>query len=74
MHGNVFEWVWCGRRTYTSAPQVDPVHNAPTGDTRVLRGGAWSSLGMWTRSAYRPVGGPAAEFAQNGFRPVRWAD
>ena len=71
MHGNVWEWVWCGLRTYTSSPQVDPVHDVGPGANRVIRGGAWNFLAQYCRSAYRLYDVPGIVISSLGFRPVR---
>jgi formylglycine-generating enzyme required for sulfatase activity len=73
MHGNVWEWVWCGLRTYTSSSQVDPVHNVDPGVRRVLRGGYWDSFSKDCRSAYRTASNPFHAYQSLGFRPVRSA-
>ncbi len=73
MHGNVCEWVWCGRRAFTSSPVVDPVHNVGLGASRVFRGGHWGSYAKFCRAAYRNGGLPGRELYNVGFRPVRSA-
>ena len=74
MHGNLWEWVWCGwYRVYTSSPQVDPVHNVGPGAYRVLRGGGWYYDAQYCRSAYRAYYYPDDENYVIGFRPVRSA-
>lgn len=74
MHGNLFEWVWCGPRTYTSSPQVDPMYDVGPGAVRVVRGGAWDFSALSCRSAGRGYDvGPAFEYLNLGIRPVRSA-
>ncbi len=74
MHGNVFEWAWCGPRTYTSSPQVDPVYGVTGYAPRVLRGGSGSSYASRCRSAHRAQHySPDHAFSTNGFRLVRTA-
>ena len=52
MHGNVCEWCqdWYG--AYQAGEQTDP-RGPDTGDSRVLRGGAWNSDPTHCRSALR---------------------
>jgi len=72
MHGNLWEWVWCGGfREYTSSPQVDPVHNVDRGTARVLRGGFYNYNAQYCRSAHRAGAGPGLGSVSIGFRPVR---
>ena len=73
MHGNMFEWVWCGVRTYTSPAQVDPVYNVGPGDYRVFRSGCWSCRVQYCRSARRGYSYPGYSDKYYGFRPVRTA-
>ncbi len=71
MHGNLWEWVWCGWRTYTSSPQANPVTNASPGAYRVYRGGSWDYYARDCRSAYRYSSYPDQAYGFLGFRPVR---
>ncbi len=72
MHGNVFEWCndWYG--AYDNASQTDPL-GPTTGGYRVIRGGSWSTIAKYCRSAYRTYGDPYAYWHQVGFRLVRTA-
>ena len=71
MHGNLWEWVWCGWRTYTSGAQQDPVTSPGPGARRVIRGGYWYNIARVCRSAYRYDYYPNYENYTVGFRPVR---
>jgi formylglycine-generating enzyme required for sulfatase activity len=73
MHGNLWEWVWCGLRAYAPEAQVDPVHGAGPGVRRVVRGGGWSSEAQNCRSAERYDYHPTGVDPTLGFRPVRSA-
>jgi formylglycine-generating enzyme required for sulfatase activity len=70
MHGNVGEscWDWCG--AYPTAAQTDPV-GAPSGSSRVSRGGSWFSWAPFVRSADRNDGPPAGFGFTKGFRVAR---
>ena len=68
MHGNVFEW--CEDLYVVHPERGTPAKNTP-GASRVLRGGAWSSKGKQTRSAYRDGYPPASSGAKYGFRIAR---
>lgn len=70
-HGNLWEWVWCGWRTYTSSPQANPVTNASPGAYRVYRGGSWDYFASDCRSAKRFSTFPDQAYGFLGFRPVR---
>ena len=71
MHGNLYEWVWCGwYREYTGDVE-DPVHNAEPGAYRVNRGGWWTGFARNCRSAFRGSGLPDYWGQFSGFRPVR---
>jgi len=54
MHGNV--WEWCNDfyqvDYYQQSPEENP-HGPKTGDTKVVRGGAWKFSAESCRSAYR---------------------
>ena len=69
VHGNVWEWV---EDTYTTSPLGgnDPTGPA-SGFARVLRGGSWSSLLQYLRSANRSHGNPSFSSNSVGFRLVR---
>jgi sulfatase modifying factor 1 len=72
MHGNVFEWChdYYGEDYYKQSSEKDPT--GPTsGSSRVLRGGSWSNLSRYTRSAGRDR--RDAVF-YGGFRLVRELD
>jgi formylglycine-generating enzyme required for sulfatase activity len=71
MHGNVREWCqdyWAD--DYREAAGVDPTGPAQ-GKRRVLRGGAWNSLALNVRSAYRSHDGAAYMRSPFGFRCVQ---
>ena len=54
MHGSVREWCadWWGEDYYRRSPLVDP-QGPPTGNFKVIRGGAVKSYGRFARSAFR---------------------
>ena len=66
MHGNVWEWCADGLREYTRRAVTDP--RGPEGGRRAVRGGSWSDLGGWCRSAGRDAHGPGLAVAFLGFR------
>ena len=68
MTGNVWEWVWDWFGTYNPQPSTDPV-GAPSGDSRVLRGGSWNYTAAQARSVFRNNAFPG--WRQNGFRVAR---
>ena len=68
MHGNVWEWCrdWYG--TYPTGSVIDP-QGAPSGSSRVVRGGCWCYDGGFCRSAFRGAY-PSLWYADIGFRVV----
>ncbi len=54
LYGNVWEWChdYYAEDYYKASPERDP-RGPEKGDTRVIRGGAWSSKATQCRSAYR---------------------
>jgi formylglycine-generating enzyme required for sulfatase activity len=73
VHGNVWEWCsdWHAGNYYAGSPSDDPT-GPESGDSRVMRGGAWDSIypGHF-RSAYRPYAEPGARAPNYGFRVVK---
>ncbi len=75
MHGNAYEWVWCGWRTYTDDPQVDPATDVDPDHNRIIRGGGWDTGALGCRSAVRHphLSHPGYAYPAVGFRVVRTA-
>ncbi|MBO7625886.1 MAG: SUMF1/EgtB/PvdO family nonheme iron enzyme, partial [Bacteroidales bacterium] len=67
MSGNIYEWCsdWFGR--YRSEDQVNP-KGAPSGTSRVLRGGSWFVEPRYARVSNRSGSEPDARFIHIGFR------
>jgi formylglycine-generating enzyme required for sulfatase activity len=76
MHGNVWEWCYdvYDAAAYSSrcSVRIDPQLNC-RGDTRVLRGGAWSYFAADARSARRLALKPHHRYPFAGFRVARSA-
>ena len=71
MSGNVFEWVWDRLGPYPNVDETDPM-GAPSGSTRMCRGGGWFDSGWGVRSANRDdINVPAYKGNYRGFRLVR---
>ena len=72
MHGNLWEWCWDGYRLdYEALPDTDPMQAAAPGANRVIRGGSWSNLARYCRSACRFNTQPLHASDLYSFRPVR---
>ncbi len=69
MMGNVWEWVndWYAVDYYTTTPSINPPGPA-TGDSRVLRGGAWDDHAALLRASHRFSATPGATYSTLGFR------
>jgi formylglycine-generating enzyme required for sulfatase activity len=70
MAGNVCEWCWDIYGNYPGGSQSDPV-GASSGIGRVIRGGTWSGIDRWLRSAYRDGSVPGFTASDRGFRLAR---
>lgn len=71
MHGNVAEWCadWYAKHTYARSDATDPA-GPSSGDSRVLRGGAWGDDSGYLRCTYRNCNGPDGANDGIGFRCV----
>ncbi|HEX37418.1 MAG TPA: formylglycine-generating enzyme family protein, partial [Candidatus Cloacimonetes bacterium] len=70
MSGNVWEWCWDWKGSYSSSSQTNP-RGASSGSTRVLRGGGWYGYDNGCRVAYRGTDDPDLSNGDFGFRFVR---
>lgn len=72
LYGNLGEWCadWYGN-PYPKGDAVDP-QGPPSGQSKVIRGGAWGDDPSNARSAYRNANGPAGATDGIGFRCVMW--
>ncbi len=71
MSGNVYEWVWDWYRAdYQNDAAVDPV-GPESGAERGGRGGRWSNISGYCRSAYRLKNEPEYRDDHIGFRLAR---
>jgi len=69
MHGNVYEWCqdWHNGNYYRTGPKKDPP-GPPQGTSRIYRGGNFSSVPNYVRSAYRNSSGPTSSYYGVGMR------
>jgi len=70
MHGNVWEWVADWHGDYPRTSVTDPV-GPSSGSDRVLRGGGWSSIARYCRSADRSNDDPGYRYNFLGLRLLR---
>ena len=70
MSGNVYEWVWDWKSSYSRYPSVDP-RGPISGTTRVLRGGSWDNDSQYIRVSNRNDRDPATKDSLLGFRLCR---
>ena len=75
MAGNVREWTadWYRADAYSSSPSENP-SGPPSGERRVLRGGAWDSDARGVSTTYRDADIPDNTDGTSGFRCVRSSD
>ena len=70
MSGNVYEWCWDWKGSYSSGSQSNP-RGPASGSNRVIRGGSWSNRARYLRSANRYNDSPGYSSSNLGFRLVR---
>jgi formylglycine-generating enzyme required for sulfatase activity len=71
MSGNNWEWIadWYQEDYYNNSPFANP-SGPESGDKRLQRGGAWSSLARQSRTTFRQWSNPDNSWANDGFRCV----
>ena len=67
MSGNVWEWCWDWKGSYSADEQVNP-RGAEKGDYRVYRGGGWYNSARGCRASDRGYSGPGYRYGNLGFR------
>lgn len=67
MTGNVWEWVADEFADYPSGSKENTVPDPPTA-THILRGGSWGYPPAFSRTAYRYIVPPDANYQAVGFR------
>ena len=70
MSGNVWEWCWDRKGSYSSGLQTNP-SGSSSGSYRVFRGGSWFDGSSLCRVAYRESNDPSYTNIILGFRVVR---
>ena len=72
MTGNVWEWCWDWKSTYSSKAQVNPT-GPDSGRYRIFRGGGWAPPPdvLYQRVANRGAFAPVEEYKHRGFRIAR---
>jgi formylglycine-generating enzyme required for sulfatase activity len=72
MAGNAWQWTAdCYHNSYDGAPSDGSAWTTGTCDLRVLRGGSWSSIPQFLRSANRYRDQPVGRYFYVGFRVAR---
>jgi formylglycine-generating enzyme required for sulfatase activity len=70
MSGNVWEWCWDWKGSYSSSSQTNP-KGASSRSSRVIRGGSWNYDAEYCRVATRNCGYPNSRNRILGFRLLR---
>jgi uncharacterized repeat protein (TIGR02543 family) len=74
MHGNIFEWCWDWyNKDYYDVNGMENPTGPVSGVYRVVRGGSYSVIGEYIRSAYRSALVPSIQHNGYGFRIVSQA-
>ena len=70
MSGNVWEWVWDWKGSYTLASAESPV-GPESGSVRIVRGGSWKYIARYLRTSGRYYYPPLYSYFNLGFRLCR---